>query len=657
MPGYDDLRADALELFGQAITAARRADATETLRRLVAGRDRLADSLLTVVVCGEFKRGKSTLLNALLEQRDELFPVGVSYTTSLVTTVVHGGQERITVRLASDGAGTDARPAEIEELVISRAELRDYVTQDGNPGNEKRVLSADIELPSDQLVSGLVLVDTPGIGGVYTRHTAVTNEVLPLADAIVFVADVHQPLTATEIRFLRRAVEAARVGNDPDALICVLTKTDQVAGYDETVARTQARIAEATGWPRVPVVPVSSQAKIEYLSSDDEADLADSNFPALERVLWDTVTRRRARAVLARALQDVDGAATALLEPVNAELKALLAAGPEAAAAVRETIEARRRHLAGLGVAAAFWRGDLVRSAEDMGREVSKRTLEHADRAWRNVPGYLADNAMLDHSDRLFQRIDEELSLITGIADRMLYDRAALLQRELAGQLGLDLGRAEIRRLPAAPVPAVRAPGPAAEVGRPRRRPAEPGTPDVTSIGSTVGSVLGRLIEMFRTPGAGARIGETISATASVVVSGAVKLARWRTADSPVWRQPRGEVRRQLHADLDEYYQQVLRPHITSHVTMVTSEWEAMIAAEIDSRIRQEQASAAESARRLSEPTPQDAERAAAREAALKAAQEPLEELRRRVGELAQAAAELAHHPGAAPDGAGAGGS
>jgi GTPase SAR1 family protein len=648
VPRYDELRAAALEQFDPVIAAARRADVAEALRRLLAAKDRLAESQLSVVVCGEFSRGKSTLLNALLEQEDELFPTGVSFTTSLIMTVSYGIEERITVRLGSTEdaePGGDCGPASagpIREATVSRAELRDYVTQDGNPGNGKRVLSVSIELPSKLLASGLALVDTPGIGGVYTEHTAVTNAVLPLADAIIFVADVHQPLTGSELGFLKRSIDTAGVGDDRDALICVLTKIDQVTEYDDTVSRTRAKLAEATGWPRVPVVPVSSTAKIAYLTSRDDIDLDDSNFPVLEQVLWDALARRRARAILASALADLDGSAAALLEPIQAELSVLRAAGPEAAAGLRAALNDRRMSLAGLGIAAASWRGDLVRKSADMARDVLKRVLEDADRTWQNVPGYLADDALAAETDKLLRRVDEDLCMITSIADRMLYDRAAQLQRQLAGDLGLTLGSAAIRRLPAAPVPTVREAGiPGSSAGRPRGSLPELKPSPLISISNGVGSVLGRIVEIFVAPGAGSLVGGAIGGAGGMVAAGALRLARWRISGSAARRQPLGVVRQQLRADLDEFYQQVFLPHVTAHVGAVTDEWAALIAAEIDSRILQQQASMAESARRLDEPTEEDAERAAAREAALLAAQEPLAKVRRRVGELAWATEEL----------------
>jgi GTPase Era involved in 16S rRNA processing len=639
VPGYEELRAAALELFGQAVTSARRAGADVSVQRLQAGRDRLISSQLTVVVCGEFSRGKSTLINAFLGQQEdeELLPTGISYTTSLITTIRHGERERITVTLA-DG----------DTLEITRATLQQYVTQDGNPGNGKRVVSAAIEWPSDQLTSGLALVDTPGIGGLYTEHTAVTSDALALADAIVFVADAVQPITASEVRFLSRAIEAAQVSGDREALICVLTKIDQADDPSELVDSTRAKLAQATGWPQVRVVAVSSQAKLDYLRSHDEDDLADSNFPELERVLWDALTRRRAKAVLASAVQDIDAAARALLEPVEAELAMLRAAGPEAAAELRRTFEEQRRKLDGFGVAAATWRGDLIREVSVMAADVVKGALDNADRAWRNVPGYLHDDTLLADLDRLFQAIDEDLAGITGIADRMLYDRAARVQRDLAAHLELDLGPVEIGRLPLPPVPALRESLASAQPpgrGDPASRGASRALSAAASVGTTVELMVRRLAEMLGTGTLGGRLG----ATAGLLVSRAERLARWRNPDDAVRKLSPREVRRQLQADLDEYYKQVLCPYLRSHVTQAADEWRVAITAETESRIRQKAASVADSESRLRAPAPADTGRMAERDAALSAERESLLAMRRGAARLAADAAEFATREGPGP--------
>jgi Dynamin family len=639
MNRYDDLRAQALELFPPLRSAARRAGAAETGRRLDSAQQRLEDSKLTVVVCGEFKRGKSTLLNALLEEPG-LFPVDLSYATSLVTAVTYGSAERVTVRLASAPA---AAPGEQEERTIGRAELVDYVTEGGNPGNGKHAIGAVIEIPSERLASGLTLVDTPGIGGVYTQHAVATGDVLPTADVIMFVADATQPLTSSELRFLRYAADAAGVRDDANALICVLTMKDKVTSSDEILASTRAKLAGATGWPRVPVVLVSSQGKLDFLDSQDEADLTESDFPELERLLWDTLSRRRAKAILSGALADLDTCADALIQPIAAELATLHADGAEGAAAFRDTMEARHRRLANLGVAAATWRGDLARESEGIAREVVARTTRTAELVRADLAGALADDTLLYDTDGLLRRVDDDVSMIMGAADRMLHERAARLQRELAGRLGLDLGYAGIGRLPAPPVAAIRDGDSSAEKPSGRSTGLPSGS-TMISIGSTVGSVLGRLLEFFVAPGAGALIGGTIGAGTGVLIGGAFSLTKTR-AGGNAGRPPREERRQAVQADLDQFYQR-LHAHIRPAVTAAMTGFADAISAEIDSRIRQEAASTAAAARRAGEAAPADAERAADREAALNAERAPLDEARERVAELTTAALELSEGGG-----------
>ena len=66
---FEHLRDQALALFPDTLATARRRGAEVAASRLAAAQERLRDSALTVVVCGEFKRGKSSLLNALLEEK------------------------------------------------------------------------------------------------------------------------------------------------------------------------------------------------------------------------------------------------------------------------------------------------------------------------------------------------------------------------------------------------------------------------------------------------------------------------------------------------------------------------------------------------------------------------------------------------------------
>jgi predicted GTPase len=81
-------------------------------------------------------------------------------------------------------------------------QLAGFVTERGNPGNEKGLIEARVELPERFLRRGLHFIDTPGIGSARQENTATTYEFLPEADAVIFVTSVEAPLSAAEEDFL-----------------------------------------------------------------------------------------------------------------------------------------------------------------------------------------------------------------------------------------------------------------------------------------------------------------------------------------------------------------------------------------------------------------------------------------------------------------------
>jgi len=162
MPEFDDLRTKTLTLFSELSEIAQSRGAGEAVQRLAAGRQLLLDERLVVVVCGEFKRGKSSLLNALLEEPD-LFPVDAFFATCLITTAGYAPEETISVTVAEEDGS-------LRQLVIKRGDIASYATESGNPRNVKRAQLISIETPNPRLANGLMFVDTPGVGGVYRRR-------------------------------------------------------------------------------------------------------------------------------------------------------------------------------------------------------------------------------------------------------------------------------------------------------------------------------------------------------------------------------------------------------------------------------------------------------------------------------------------------------
>jgi GTP-binding protein EngB required for normal cell division len=150
---------------------------------------RLAEGRFYVACLGQLKRGKSTLLNALVGTA--VLPTGVTPVTSVVTVMRYGVSRA--ARVCTDSAGWRA---------IDPATVSLYASERENPGNAKHVIGIEVFEPSTLLCSGLCLVDTPGIGSVFLENTTATREFLPQIDAALFVLGADPPITADELQLI-----------------------------------------------------------------------------------------------------------------------------------------------------------------------------------------------------------------------------------------------------------------------------------------------------------------------------------------------------------------------------------------------------------------------------------------------------------------------
>jgi hypothetical protein len=154
----------------------------------------------TIAVMGKAKRGKSTLINALLGRTDDVVaPIDKLPASSTVSRFTYGEQESATVIL---------RDGRSESIPFSL--IRTYVTEESNPANRKDVNIVEIERPFPGLKDGLILVDTPGAGSIYEHHDQILHRFIPEADAVIFLVTARMPLDQDELDLLHE-VKAADI--------------------------------------------------------------------------------------------------------------------------------------------------------------------------------------------------------------------------------------------------------------------------------------------------------------------------------------------------------------------------------------------------------------------------------------------------------------
>lgn len=168
-------------------------------RSLDALRTRLRETRFHLAVVGQFKRGKSTLINALLGA--PLLPSAAVPVTAIPTFITWASQPAVRVVYQGDHRAA-LFPAADAEAVAER--LREFVTEQGNPENRRGVARVELHYPADILRDGVVLIDTPGIGSTLRHNTDAALEVLPQCDAGLFVVSADPPITEAELQYLAR---------------------------------------------------------------------------------------------------------------------------------------------------------------------------------------------------------------------------------------------------------------------------------------------------------------------------------------------------------------------------------------------------------------------------------------------------------------------
>ncbi len=209
----------------------------------------------TLVVVGEVKRGKSSLVNALLG-RPGASPVDVDITTSAFIRFVPVGD-----------AGTEGDTALLyaggRRETIDFADLPDWVTVTGrhviDPKIDELPIGAEVALDSEFLPN-LVIVDTPGVGGLNPNHLRLARTASAGASILLMTCDATAPITAPELEFLDSV--SAEVG----AVIIAVTKIDKNYSHWRSILDEDRRLLREHA-PRFAESPIFGVSTLDALSA------------------------------------------------------------------------------------------------------------------------------------------------------------------------------------------------------------------------------------------------------------------------------------------------------------------------------------------------------------------------------------------------------
>ncbi|MGO8740470.1 dynamin family protein [Rhodoblastus sp.] len=409
---------------------------------------RLDEGLLRVAALGQFKRGKSTLLNALLGA--PLLPMGVTPVTALPTFIRAGDRTRVRVVLDDEhksvvqGEGDEV--AEIIDLFSSEAR---------NPHNRRRVASVSLDVPSDLLAQGVMLIDTPGVGSTHRHNTTAAEAALAQCDAAIFVLSADPPITEVEVDYLEKIRRLI------PRVLFVLNKADLLDRGEQAAAMQfldsvlkQRAIAAPDG-----VFPLSARLGLRARLDGDARALEQSGMARLEkaltgdlargkRAILDVTLRARAIDLLADMRFQAELEYRALLTP-DAELRRKAEIFE---ASVRSFEEERRR----LTDFLALDRKRLLRELESETDRVWGEARKEAARLIGEIDQTNVETR--EARDRIAQALARHFEAALGESVRLVRERmqaAALEHRKRAGAL-IELARktaADLLEIAAPPPP------------------------------------------------------------------------------------------------------------------------------------------------------------------------------------------------------------
>ncbi len=356
---------DLAGLLHEAATSIDRPSTSQAkiLERLNALRGRLATERFQLAVLGQFKRAKSTVLNALLGQ--SVLPIGVVPVTAIPTFLEPAAALKVRTTYVS-GQVEEFEPSNTNAL---REKLTTFVTEEANPRNVLNIARVNVFLPAELLEGGVVLIDTPGVGSTHRHQTAAADKVLPECDAALLVVSADPPITEIEIEYL------ARIRETVARLIVVLNKIDTIEPHEREKGASFLRTAlvdHASLDPFAPIFSLSARDALRAKESGNAEAFAGSGFAELEKHLLkflanekretlNMAVARKAAVLVGQLALETEIALKSLRLPVE-DLEQRMATFDEAA----KQFDAERR------TANDLLTGDRVRALEELETEAER---------------------------------------------------------------------------------------------------------------------------------------------------------------------------------------------------------------------------------------------------------------------------------------------
>ena len=264
----------------------------------------LSEDVFKVVVVGEFSRGKSTFINALLGKK--LLPAKTNPTTTTINRITYGDSPRYLLHFRQQEDVQEISEEKFKSIVAVEAEGDDEDAQQAYKNALQElgnIAYTELRYPLEFTRGGVELIDTPGTNDLDQAREEITLRFIPQADAAIMLLSAEQILARSEMDFLRERI----LKSDISKIFFVVNFKDRLADPADgerilNLAREQ--LQGLVNQPRLFLV--SSRGALNWRRAEAgevfkgkvPKTFEETGFPSLERVLSDYLIEERASTKL-----------------------------------------------------------------------------------------------------------------------------------------------------------------------------------------------------------------------------------------------------------------------------------------------------------------------------------------------------------------------
>ena len=308
-------------------------------------RDHMKNRVFSVGVMGEFRRGKSTVINALLGR--DIVPSDIVPTSATLNCIRWDAAPRADI-IFKDGTSRE----------IPVDDLSKYITKITKESEEvaATVDRSIVYYPCPFCQNGVEIVDTPGLND-DERMTAISEQVIPTLDAIIMVLVPDSPFSQSEAEFVRTKVMTSDLGR----IIFVVNKIDNIRPkerprllahikekietsvlekmaemYGEDSREYQDAQAKIGG---IRLYPISARDALEGKLENDYALLEKSGMPEFEEALSKLLTEERGMLELISPVNSILSIAKEAEHTIHMRMDAMQMEAEEFEKVQKEAIE------------------------------------------------------------------------------------------------------------------------------------------------------------------------------------------------------------------------------------------------------------------------------------------------------------------------------